>query len=79
MITLSDSATSRINSEELTLRKSVSHGNEIGAIAATQFEHAAVLHRSGLQPEQGSDGGESVWVGLNMSPAGIRHLIVHGK
>ena len=67
------------NSEELTLRESVSPGNEIGAIAATQFEHAAFLYRSGLQPEQGSDGGESVWVGLNVSQAGIRHLVVGRK
>jgi hypothetical protein len=32
-----------------------------------------------LQPEQGSNGGESVWVGLNVSQAGIRHLVVRGK
>src|SRR5271169_217552 len=62
---------SKVHSYKLAARKSVGHRNQVVAIAAGEFQHAAMFYWRGIYPMKSAHHRESVRMGLQECEAGI--------
>ena len=65
-----------INSQELACGKFPRHRDEVVAVAATEFEDAAMLHGRGFETKESGQDGEAVGMRLRVRVTGIQDDIV---
>src|ERR1035437_4774170 len=76
-----DRHASQVKTNELALRDSVGHGDEVGTLVAGDLKDAALLHWRGRQAMQSCHGGKAigmcVWIGIaGIGDRVVRRLLV---
>ena len=66
----------KVHADKTTRRKKVRHRNQVAAVAAADFEHAAGRHGRGVHPKQRSNGGETVGMSLDPRVSRIANRVV---
>ena len=75
-VSFRDWTSRQINAEKRAPRKRVGHRDEICAVTATEFQHAAVLNGRRLHAEQRRDRCQSVGMRLNVGRARVGDFVV---
>ena len=78
LLTLGNGLGGEVNADKFALRKPARHRNEIAAVAATEFQHAAAADRRGFKAEEQPDHRQPVGVGLRMRVTRIGDHVVAG-
>ena len=71
-----DGAGGQIDADEVAFRQPPSHGHEIAAVAATQFQYAATVYRRRLETGEDTDHRQPIRMRLGMGVARVSNQVV---
>ena len=74
-----DLALGQVNADEAAVVQALSHGDEVAAAGAAEFQDAAALDRWRMEAEQRSNGSEPVGGRLRVGVADVGNFILAGR